>query len=308
MNPDDPERWLAGSPVHAFHDSPPPGVNVQVEFGAASRRSALRPVNEDHYLILRLGRHQETLMTSLPERDAPLRFEEYGYAMLVADGLGGTGAGELASRLAIGTLVHLATRFGRWNVRIDDNIAREVMDRAERFYRGVDSTLLYKSLDEAPELQTTLTVAYSAGRDLFLAHVGHSRAYLFRNQQFVRLTEDHTLTNVRGGSRPFVSISVTARDLHHVLTESLGTADLAGPKIDIDRLRLADGDIVLLCTNGLTDMVGEDQIGDVLRSARPSGEQSATLVNLAVDAGGDDDVTALVARYRIPDPLTEPVP
>ena len=115
---------------------------MQVTFGAQSRRGRSRLVNEDHYLVLRLGRHQETLLTSLPDEAIAARFDEYGYAMVVADGMGGTGAGEAASHLAIATLVHLVRHFGKWNLRVDDAIAREIMARAERFYRHVDSTVV----------------------------------------------------------------------------------------------------------------------------------------------------------------------
>ena len=283
-------------------DSPPPEVVVQVEFGAQSRRGALRPVNEDHYLIVRLGRNQETLMTSLPDHEVPQRFDEHGYGMVIADGVGGTGAGETASRLAIATLTHLVIHFGRWNLRIDEDIAREVMARAERFYRRVDSTLLHRSAD-AQRLQTTLTAAFSAGRELFLVHVGHSRAYLFRNGHLSRLTRDHTLADEPAtGMGPLLNIAASARDLHHILTETIGSADLSGPMIDIERASLENGDVILLCTNGLSDMVGDDRIADVLgQSDRTCPEQCAALVNLAVQAGGADDVTVLVARYRIPE-------
>jgi len=294
----DKRRGIAGSPLHAFRDSPPPSVVVQVDFGAESRRGAQRPANEDHYLVVRLGRNQETLLTSLPDQAVLERFDEYAYGMLVADGLGGTG--EVASRMAITTLVHLVIYFGRWNVRIDDDIAREIMDRAERFYRGVDSTLVHRS-PEGDRLQTTLTAAFSAGHDLFLVHVGHSRVYLFRNGKIVRLTRDHTLANREGSNVPLVDVGEAARDLHHILTETIGGAGVAGPRIDIDRFRLADRDIVLLCTNGLTDVVSEDRIADVLRTNRTSAEQCVALVNLAVEAGGEDDATAVVARYRIPE-------
>jgi protein phosphatase len=271
-----------------------------VEFGAESRCSALHPLNEDHYLIFRLGRHLDTLMTSLPTPEVSQRFDEYGYAMLIADGVGGTGTGEVASRLAIATLVRLATHFGRWNVRIDDDIAGEVMARADGFYHRVDSMLMYRSRDSLPGLRTTLTAAYSAGRDLFLAHVGHSRAYRLRNGEFTPLTRDHTLADWENGNGPLVDVAAAARDLHHILTDTIGGTDPDGPRIDIDRRRLADGDVVLLCTNGLTDVVSEDSIADVLRSDRTTGEQCAMLVALAVEAGGEDDVTALVARYRFP--------
>ena len=152
---------------------------MEVEFGARSRQGPRQSVNEDHYLIVRVGRHQETLMTSLPDGDVPQRFDEFGYGMVVADGMGS--AGEAASRLAISTLVHLVIYFGKWNVRIDEPIADEMMDRAERFYRSVDSTLLQAGRDNPRGLQTTLTAVYTAGTELFFAHVGHSRAYLFRD-------------------------------------------------------------------------------------------------------------------------------
>ncbi len=290
--------WVGGA--ISSRDSPPPAVGVLVEFGALSRRGAERPVNTDHYLVLRLGRHQETLLTSLPASEVPRRFDEYGYAMLVADGVGGHG--EAASRLAVATLAHLAIHFGRWNVRIDDGIAQEVMARAERFYRKVDSRLRRQPNDRPPGLQTTLTAVYSAGRDLFLAHVGHSRAYLVRNREIVRLTRDHTLADEPArGNGPLVDVATATRDLHHILMETIGTADPAGPMIDIDRCRLANGDVVLLCSNGLTDVLSEAQIAAVLSSDSTPQEQCATLINLAADAGARDDVTAVVSRYCIPE-------
>ena len=132
--------------------------------------------------------------------------------------------------------------------------------------------------------------------------MGHSRAYLFRDGQLTRLTRDHTLADEPAtGMGPLVNIAASARDLHHILTETIGSADLSGPMIDIERASLENGDVVLLCTNGLTDMVGEDRIaGVLLQSDRTCPEQCAALVNLAVQAGGDDDVTVLVARIESP--------
>lgn len=290
------------SPLLSPVDFPPASAKVTVEFGADSRPGRYRSANEDHYLVLRLGRHQETLMTSLPDHEAPKRFDEFGYGMVIADGMGGTGAGEVASRLAIATLVHLALHFGKWNLRIDDQIAREVIARAERFYRDVDGTLVRESrAGSTSALKTTLTAAYSAGRDLFVAHVGHSRAYLLRDPELVQLTRDHTLAAQRRGTTGLLDLAGTARDLQHILTETMGATGAAGPRVEIGRLSLVDGDVVLLCTNGLTDGVGEDRIAAVLGSDRAPAHQCRTLVNLAVDAGGEDDVTALVARYRIPE-------
>src|SRR6266511_4106282 len=107
-------------------------ATVKVEFGGLSHAGKVRPINEDHYLITRLGRDQETLLTNLPAGDVPEHFKESGYAMVVADGMGGVARGEVASRLAISTLAQLGLQFGKWNLRINEKIAREVTERAKQ--------------------------------------------------------------------------------------------------------------------------------------------------------------------------------
>jgi PPM family protein phosphatase len=294
-----PADWFARSPLWGPRDSPPPSAQVHVDFGAHSRRGRHRSANEDHYLVVRLGRYQETLLTSLPEQALTKRFDEFAYGMVVADGMGGTGAGEAASRLAVATLANLAIAFGKWNVRIDEAIASEVMERAERFYLGVDAVLLQASRIGQLPLQSTLTAVFTAGAELFFAHVGHSRAFLFRNGVLLRLTRDHTLARERSKSAPLVDVALCPPDLHHVVTEVMGTAVPGGPRIDIERCGLVDGDVVLLCTNGLTDSLHDAQIVGVLGRDGSPDDQCRALVDLAVSAAGDDDVTALVARYRL---------
>jgi serine/threonine protein phosphatase PrpC len=109
-----------------------PSSAVRVEFGARSHRGASRTTNEDHYLVVRVGRHQETLATSLSGSDVPPRYEESGYAMLVADGLGESGSGSVASRVALSTFAHLALHDGKWNVRIDSATVAEIFARTAR--------------------------------------------------------------------------------------------------------------------------------------------------------------------------------
>lgn len=283
---------------------PPPSSTMRVEFGAQSRRGRTRSENEDNYLIIELGRHQHTLLTSLPETVVGRRFDEFGYAMVVADGMGGNGAGETASRLALVTLVQLVLYYGRWNLRVNERVAREILDRAERFYRHVDSAVTFESVTgSVTGLQTTLTATFGAGQDLFFAHVGHSRAYLFRDGELMRLTRDHTLGRgrvTRIGLAPLVDVNARGRDLKHVLTGSIGMADPSGLHIDLERLRLRDGDVVLVCTNGLTDALDEAEIAEILRSAVPPGELCQTLVDRAIEADGQDDATALIGHYHFP--------
>jgi len=278
-------------------DSPPPSVDVEVEFGAQSRRGEARSANDDHYLVLRLGRNEEVLMTSLPEGEVPQRFDEYGYGMVIADGLGG--AGETASRLAISTLVHLAIYFGKWNVRVDEPIAEEMMDRARRFYRSVDSLLAEASHFSPRRLETTMTAVYTAGSDLFFAHVGHSRAYLLRDGQLMQLTQDQTVGRERQRKPTIVDVTTHARDLHHLVTQTLGGYGSTAPRINIERCGLLDGDVVLLCTNGLTDTADDTQIANSLRLYGTPDDQCRALVDLAVNSGSRDDVTVVVAHYRI---------
>jgi PPM family protein phosphatase len=294
----------AATPYMKPQEFPPPSTTVEVAFGAESRRGRSRTVNEDHFLVLRLGRSQETLLTSLPDEVVGSRFDEYGYAMVVADGMGGTGSGEGASHLAIATLVYLVRHFGKWSLRVDDEIAREIMARVERFYRHVDSTVVHQRRKNAANAnQTTLTAAFSAGRDLFFAHVGHSRAYLFRGGLLMRLTRDHTTAGAQQASAPFVrlvDVSAAARDRTHILTDTIGMDGATGPSIDIEHIQLDDHDRVLVCSNGLSDALDEPAMANVLASGQLPAVQCHELIDLAMARGGDDDVTACVAWYRIP--------
>jgi protein phosphatase len=288
------------TPYYEPKNFPPPSALIQPRFGASSRLGRFHTVNEDHYLITRVGRSQETLLTSLPDELVGKRFDEEGFAMVVADGLGNSGAGEAASRVALVTLIQLILNFCKWNLRIDDRIAQEIMDRAERFIRHVDSAVVYEGTARGlRQPQTTLTSVFGAGRDLFFAHVGHSRAYLFRNRALLRLTRDHTVARrgVTAPLAPLVDVNTTARDLGHIVTETIGMSGSAGPRIDMERFQLVDGDRILVCTNGVTDMLDESVIASVLESGTAPGDQSRRLVDLAMEAGGDDDATALVAEF-----------
>jgi PPM family protein phosphatase len=280
---------------------PPSSATAQVVFGAHSRCGSGRTSNDDHYAIVELGRHQTTVMTSMPDGVIPARFEESGYAMVVADGIGPGGNAELASRTAIGVLMHLMLHFGKWNLRVDTAIAHEIMDRTKRFYRQVDRIVADEGRIARTPLYSTLTAVFGAGRDLFFAHVGHSRAYLWREGELMRLTRDQTV-GARRPTRlaPLVDVNGEARDLRHILTDTIGMSGPIGPTIDIERFQLSDNDRVLVCTNGLTDVVEEETIGSVLASDRAPGEQCRLLTESAAASAGGDDATALVAHYRLP--------
>jgi len=274
---------------------------VRVEIGARSRKGRGRPQNDDNYLTARLGRSQEILDTSLARADVPERFDEYAYAMLVADGLGDGGTGGVASRVTLSAFAHLALHYGQWNIRVDGDTAGRIIERAQRIYERVNDAVLKQGRMNAElwGMSSTLTAAYSAGDDLFIAHIGHSRAYSFRNGELTQLTVDHTLKErmvLAPGPQPLIHGN---QDLRHILTDTIGSR--AGlDEVEIEHFRIQDGDRVMLCTNGLTDVVNDEQIADVLGCRRNPGEDCEALAELAAETGAEDDVTIILADYRIP--------
>jgi PPM family protein phosphatase len=274
---------------------------VRVDVAARSRRGRTLHTNDDHYLVVRLGRYLETLRTSLTSVDVPRRFDEYAYAAVVADGIGDGGAGATAARLAVSTLARLELRFGQWDMRVDPDTASEIVDRSRWFYHRTHETVLrwYKAHLEAGRMAATLTGIYSAGNDLFVANVGHSRCYLFRKGLLTLLTRDQTLRERLAGSARPTALGQALEDGPHILTNAIGS-DASDPGVMVEHFRLADDDCVLLCTNGLTDSVADDDIAETLASRRTLRDQCELLVDAAVANGERDDITVVLANYHIP--------
>lgn len=292
------------SPVLSVEQFQPLSALVKVEFGAHSRAGAGRDTNEDHFLILRLGRRQEVISSTLPAADLPERFDEHGYAIVVADGTGELGAGALASRVAISTLAHVAIHLGKWNLRVDARTAENIANQAELFYqrsahaverRGMSNPLL-------AGMKTTLTITFSAGDELFYAHVGDSHAYLFRNGELTRLTR-YRSRDQSASDQPAAMSTTDVTDLRHMLNDALG-GGRGSPAVDVERVHLLDNDTILLCTDGLTAVLDEDMIAERLAHSRTLEDLCKELVDLAVSKGGGD-ATAVLAKYRIPS-LREP--
>jgi protein phosphatase len=280
----------------------PASALVQVDLGGLSHQGKVRLNNEDHYLVVRINRSLETLLTNLAAGALPPRFEETAYGMLVADGMGGMAAGEVASRLALLTLVELVVNTPDWIMKMDqrENAEKFIQRLTERF-RRVDAALKEEARSD-PKLigmGTTLTLAASWGADLFLGHIGDSRAYLLRGGRLYQLTRDDTLAQALIDAGVAQPKDRTTNAMRHVLTAALGsTGEPSDP--EVNRLRLADGDQVMLCTDGLTEMVDEETIGSTLRDAKSADEACRSLIDLALKAGGKDNATVVIARYRFP--------
>jgi protein phosphatase len=277
----------------------PASAEVRVDLGALSNPGRVRPNNEDCYLVARLERALTPLLTNLPAGDLPARSAEVGYGMVVADGMGGAAAGEVASCLAISVLVDIQVRTPDWIMLAGGPGEEWLRERIAQRYGQVDAALKEEGRAD-PRLAgmgTTLTLAYSLGSDLFLGHVGDSRAYLRRGEELHRLTRDHTYAQALADLGVIPPQEVGRHRLRHVLTRALAAG---GPEVsaDVEHVRLHDGDELLLCTDGLTEMVEEAAIAAALRQAATADEACRALVGLALDRGGKDNVTVVVARYR----------
>jgi protein phosphatase len=236
---------------------------MRIAAGVATDTGRVRDHNEDSFIV-----------------EPPL------YA--IADGMGGANAGEVASQLALETIGEMQ-RTGTGT--LDDEVReanRIVFERA-----GEDTKLA--------GMGTTVTAALASAEALHLAHVGDSRAYLRRAGSLRQLTNDHTLVDrmVQAGE-----ISRDEADVHphrNVLVRALGTE----PKVDVEAmdLGLLEGDQVLICSDGLTDMVTENQITAILDIAQGAPQDAADrLVRAANRAGGIDNITAIVLEVQPGEP------
>jgi protein phosphatase len=274
---------------------------VEVDLAGHSDPGKLRANNEDTFFIARFDRNMRALQSNLPGGSYPEFCSESSYGMLVADGMGGHAAGEQASRTAILVLLDLVLRTPDWIMRLDDDLVAEVRRRIEQRLQQVQGTLAEQARSD-PNLRgmgTTLTLAWSLGADLIVAHVGDSRAYLMRQGELRQLTHDQTFAQAMVEAGTLTAEQAAHHRLRHLLTGVLTTSKNPMP-VEFHRVTLEDGDQVLLCSDGLTEMAPPSAIADVLRQSGSAADTCRDLVALALDAGGKDNVTAIVARYRFP--------
>jgi PPM family protein phosphatase len=285
--------------------APRPSSLVRVDVGGLTHPGHVRTNNEDHFLVTRATRALETLQTSLPAGDVPERADEVNYVMVVADGMGGHAAGEVASRLTISALVGLALQIPDWIFWADEEHAPEMERRTRQAVQQIGSMLTERGDQDAAlrGMGSTLTAARSCGRDLLIVHVGDSRAYLFRAGRLERLTRDHTYAQMLVDAGQLSPGDDTLSGFRHVLINALG-GSARQVEVDVDLLRLEDGDRLLLCSDGLTDGVDDDTIAATLGGELPSSEVCQRLLQRALDSGGRDNITVIAATFGFPARVT----
>ena len=225
--------------------------------------------------------------------DSLLAFPEEGL-MLVADGMGGHNAGEVASRLAVETIAAEVLPDLRESARA---VGKERLRQAVMTANWV----LFQAVDAEPALAgmgTTVVAALVRNHWLHFAHVGDSRLYRFRNGRLAQLTQDHSMVQELLNQGMFASMEeATAAGVPtSVLTRGLGVEEEM--EVDVGAVPTKDGDLYLLCTDGLSGLISEETLASAMASVADKGlEQTASfLVEAALAEGGSDNITLILLR------------
>jgi serine/threonine protein phosphatase PrpC len=269
---------------------------VQVEFGGASDAGRVRTNNEDHYAVVRRYRSREVLLTNMPQDAYPPHTDNV-YAMAVADGVGGAAFGELASELALRTGWELTGRAFKWGFSLSETESAEVIDGVKTFVQLIHQRIKAEANHVYKGMGTTLTGILAIGWDAFVVHVGDSRAYLNRNGVLYRLTHDQTLAELMVTSGMIASVDQAAMRFRNTLISCLG-GNYAEVDVETTHLMLENGDQLLLCTDGLTDMVEESRIAELVNRTLPAQTICDDLIQAALAAGGRDNVTVVLGRFN----------
>lgn len=275
-------------------------MNIRPEASGKTDVGRVRKVNEDQFLIAELSKWMEVHQTSLPIHDSTrLSSQRSGHLYLVADGLGGAPAGEVASSLAVDTVVRYVLNAMPWFFRVERQEA-EVEAELKKVLENCQSKI-ESDVAQHPShsgMGTTLTMAYVIWPELYVVHVGDTRAYLHRGARLLQITTDHTIGNALAGERIAPAIR---RILWNVIGG--GSSDLQPA---VYHLTLQPDDTLLLCTDGLTRHLPDDRIISLLDSSPTAEVACDHLVREANEQGGKDNVTTVVARFRSAERSSDP--
>jgi PPM family protein phosphatase len=205
---------------------------------------------------------------------------------VVADGMGGAQAGEVASRMAIETFEEGLPASGPPEARLAELV------------RSANHRIYDRSRAEQGRagMGTTLTAAFFDDAHLAIAHVGDSRAYLFRDGELMRLTQDHSLVDELVRQGKLTEEQAAEHPQRSIITRALGPE----PEVEVDTWTypVRAGDVLLLCSDGLTSMISEERVAEILRSARSLQAAADDLIQDANEAGGRDNITVVLSRFE----------
>jgi PPM family protein phosphatase len=275
------------------------GIGVDVR--GRTDLGRVRRTNQDQFLVAALHKVIDIHDTSLPEsyRD---RFDSGARALLflVADGVGGGPGGEIASSLTLDGIMRYVTNSMRCFYKLDQVASGDLMHELASSIQESHVRVRAES-EHDPEMAgmaTTVTMAHILWPRAYIVHIGDSRCYRFREGQLQQVTRDQTMSQALVDSGAMTAEQAAASPYASMLTQAVGASDELEPALS--QLDLETGDVLLMCTDGLTKHVPTEAIGRILREHASAEAASAALVDAALAGGGTDNVTALVARFVVP--------
>jgi protein phosphatase len=221
---------------------------------------------------------------------------------VLSDGMGGEAHGEIASALAVETVVkHCMDAEANPAARVVGTTQPGWSTNTKRLSTSlhIANKNIFKSAEDHPEqhgMGATLTAAWISGSKLSIAHVGDSRAYLLRGGDLLQLTRDHSLVAEQVRRGMLTVAEAEESEMQSVLLRALGAQ--AEIEVDAEEHQLFPRDILILCSDGLTRMVTEPEIAGVLQAERDPVRAAQELVSLANDRGGPDNITVVIVRLE----------
>ncbi|HWA71283.1 MAG TPA: Stp1/IreP family PP2C-type Ser/Thr phosphatase [Polyangiaceae bacterium] len=247
----------------------------------------IREHNEDNFLIADLTRGSRSLM----EADREQIVGERGTVLGVCDGMGGAAAGEVASQLAVDIIYEKLSLSGPFDDHNDlaRALVRAVEDAGVRIFSEARADRTRRGMG------TTATIAALLDSRLFIAQVGDSRAYILRRGRLVQVSRDQSLVNQLIEAGQLTEEEAETFEHNNIILQALGTAETV--QVDLTYVDLKRGDVILLCSDGLSGMIRSDEIREVLTTVPDPLEACRELTERANRAGGHDNITVIVAQF-----------
>ena len=266
---------------------------AHLEIGAVTHRGAVRSRNEDQYAVIRRRRTSDVLACSLGEAGWSADMAE-AWLLVVADGLGGQVSGQVASATAVRAVLKFANDLSSWIMRPIGDIREDIEERVGLYCEAINREM-QAQVEADPSLAgmaTTMTSAYMFGKRAAITNVGDSRSYLIRNEELTQITRDHTLAEqLKDHGLP----SEVTHAYRNVLTRCFDTTGKPA-SFDLFLIKLQPGDRLLLCSDGLSDMVSDAQLLRIIGMADSTADACRIMTQTALRNGGRDNITLLLAH------------
>lgn len=271
-------------------ETEPPSSRSRPHRAPTPRRDAPAPV-----AVLEVAARTEKGDVRTNNEDTPFVGPRLG-VIGVCDGMGGANGGEVASAIAAGVLVR---RLDPWAGLPGPRDTREVARAVELAIEEASRAVHRMALDR-PELSgmgTTATLAVPCGAGALVGHVGDSRLYLYRAPRLVRVTRDQTLVQRLVDTGRITEEEAEQSNLRHVVLQAVGTGPDLEP--DLSYLRLDEGDVLVVCSDGVSGALSEEGMREILASRSSPRAACDALVEAALEAGSQDNATCVVARVTL---------